>query len=147
MSPSPLADIDRIRDLKARYCRYADTKQWDAVAALFTHDAVMRFHRVDGSLANEVPAAEFARTIGARVGAGQPVHHLFSHEITFTSESTATGVWAMEDLVLHDRAAHPEAPFSRLHGFGHYHDDYRKVDGSWRIAGSRLTRLRLELVD
>ncbi|MEU6440829.1 nuclear transport factor 2 family protein [Streptomyces sp. NPDC047046] len=138
-------DLDRIRELKSRYARYADTKRWDEVAALFTEDAVMRFRDVDGNLVNEVPAAEFARTIGERVGAGQPVHHLFSHEVSFTSETTAEGVWAMEDLIFHDREAHPEAPFSRMHGFGHYHDSYRKTDGEWRISGSELTRLRMEI--
>ncbi|WP_037858950.1 nuclear transport factor 2 family protein [Streptomyces sp. NRRL S-340] len=140
-------DLDQIRDLKARYARYADTKQWEKVAGLFTDDAVMRFRDVDGNLTHEVTAAEFARTIGSRVGAGQPVHHLFSHEVTFASDTTAQGVWAMEDLIFHDREAHPKAPFSFMHGFGHYHDTYRKIDGEWYISGSELTRLRMEIVD
>ncbi|ROO87754.1 SnoaL-like protein [Actinocorallia herbida] len=146
MNAATHADLDRIRELRARYARYADTKRWEEVAGLFTDDAVMRFRGVDGGLLNEVTAAEFAKTIGARVGAGQPVHHLFTHEITFTSDTTAEGVWAMEDLIFHDREAHPEAPFSFMHGFGHYHDTYRKVDGRWRISGCELTRLRLEIV-
>lgn len=68
MNVVPLSDIDQIRDLKARYCRFADAKQWQSVADLFTEDAVMRFHNVDGSLAKEVSVAEFARTVGDRVG-------------------------------------------------------------------------------
>jgi hypothetical protein len=140
------SDLDQIRELKARYARYADTKQWDKVAGLFTADAVMRFRDVDGELLNEVTAAEFARSIGGRVGAGQPVHHLFSHEVTFSSDSTAAGVWAMEDLIFHDRANNPDAPFSFMHGFGHYHDTYRKVGGTWYISGSELTRLRMQIV-
>ncbi|MGV9915356.1 nuclear transport factor 2 family protein [Streptomyces tendae] len=146
MSTPTHTDLDEIRDLKARYARFADTKQWDKVAGLFTDDAVMRFRDVEGNLVNEVSAAEFAQTIGGRVGAGQPIHHLFSHEVTFTSDTTAEGVWAMEDLIFHDRAAHPEAPFSTMHGFGHYHDTYRKVAGTWYIAGSELTRLRMDIV-
>jgi hypothetical protein len=43
--------------------------------------------------------------------------------------------------------AHPEAPFTRMHGFGHYHDTYRKIDGAWRIAGCKLTRIRLDFDD
>ena len=137
------SDLEQIRELKARYCRLADTKQWKEVAALFTEDAVMRFYGVDGGLRNEVTAAEFAATIGARVGAGQPVHHVFSHEIRFTSATTAEGVWAMEDLIFHDRGNDPQAPFETMHGFGHYHDVYRKTADGWRIAGSDLTRLRV----
>ncbi|MGP4012929.1 nuclear transport factor 2 family protein [Streptomyces sp. 4N124] len=139
-------DLDQIRELRARYVRYADTKQWEKMVGVFTDDAVMRFRNVDGTLANVVTAGEFAKTIGDRVGAGQPIHHLFTHEVTFTSDTTAQGVWAMEDRIYHDREAHPEAPFSFLHGFGHYHDTYRKVDGEWRISDCELTRLRLKIV-
>ncbi|WP_121712109.1 nuclear transport factor 2 family protein [Streptomyces sp. E5N91] len=52
----------------------------------------------------------------------------------------------MEDLVFHDRTLHPEAPFDSMHGFGHYHDDYRRTEGGWLIASSELTRLRLDIV-
>ena len=42
---------------------------------------------------------------------------------------------------------------TELHGFGHYHETYRKdvdtdaVDGDsgWRIASSTLTRLRMDI--
>lgn len=146
MQSSHLLDIEQIRDLKARYCRLADTKQWDElVATLFTEDAVFRFFDVDGNLANEVRAAGFATTIGGRVGAGQPIHHVFSHEITFSGDDSAAAVWAMEDRIFHDRQAHPEAPFTAMHGYGHYHERYRRVGGRWRIAGFDLTRLRLEI--
>lgn len=29
-----------------------------------------------------------------------------------------------------------------LHGWGHYHEEYRKVDGVWLISHRKLTRLR-----
>jgi hypothetical protein len=29
-------------------------------------------------------------------------------------------------------------------GYGHYHEEYRKVEGDWRIARLRLTRLHVE---
>lgn len=29
-----------------------------------------------------------------------------------------------------------------LHGYGHYHETYEKIDGRWRIKTSKLTRLR-----
>ncbi|MFF5084447.1 nuclear transport factor 2 family protein [Actinoplanes sp. NPDC000266] len=140
------ADIEQIRDLKARYARLADAKRWADVAALFTDDAVMRFYDVDGVLTRQVTAATFAEVIGGSVGHGQPIHHLFSHEIAFTSDDEATAVWAMEDRIYHDRAAHPESPFTYLHGFGHYHERYRRENGAWRIAGFDQTRLRMEVV-
>jgi 3-phenylpropionate/cinnamic acid dioxygenase small subunit len=38
VSPSDLADIEQIRQLKARYFRFLDTKQWEAWRGLFTDD-------------------------------------------------------------------------------------------------------------
>ncbi len=29
-----------------------------------------------------------------------------------------------------------------LHGYGHYHEEYRKVEGKWLISYRTLTRLR-----
>jgi hypothetical protein len=140
----PVSDIEALRNLKARYCRFADTKQWDHMAALFTDDGVMRFYDVGGILTNTVVAGDIAETIGGRVGDGQPIHHVFSHELELTGADQASGIWAMEDLIFHDTDAHPEAPFAVMHGFGHYHETYRKVDGHWRISTVDLTRVRLD---
>jgi hypothetical protein len=41
----------------------------------------------------------------------------------------------MEDIV--------EFTDSVLHGYGHYHETYRKTAGVWRIATLHLTRLKL----
>jgi hypothetical protein len=32
----------------------------------------------------------------------------------------------------------------RLAGYGHYHETYRVVDGVWKIASSKLTRLHTD---
>jgi hypothetical protein len=31
-----------------------------------------------------------------------------------------------------------------MHGYGHYHETYEKVDGAWRIKSTTLTRLRTD---
>jgi hypothetical protein len=33
---------------------------------------------------------------------------------------------------------------TELHGYGHYHEIYAKLDGHWRIKRSELTRLRMD---
>ncbi|WP_242423801.1 nuclear transport factor 2 family protein, partial [Frankia sp. EI5c] len=58
-------------------------------------------------------------------------------EITLTSPSSATGIWAMED-----RVRFPDG--TELLGFGHYHETYAKVGGAWRISRQKLTRLRMD---
>ena len=32
-------------------------------------------------------------------------------------------------------------------GYGHYHETYEKVDGEWRIASSKLTRLHMDFTE
>ena len=32
----------------------------------------------------------------------------------------------------------------RLHGWGHYHERYRRVDGQWLISYRRLERIRVD---
>jgi hypothetical protein len=66
------------------------------------------------------------------------VHHGHMPEITIVDEMLAHGVWAMYDLV----EPSPTSGFPVLTGFGYYTEDYRRVDGRWRIAGLRLTGLK-----
>ena len=65
------------------------------------------------------------------------VHQCHTPEIDVTSPSTATGIWAMEDML-----RYPDG--TELHGYGHYHETYEKQDGKWRIKLSKLTRLRAD---
>jgi hypothetical protein len=37
------------------------------------------------------------------------------------------------------------APLVDMQGFGHYHEEYRKESGEWKISHSRLTRTRMEV--
>ena len=39
ISTDDLVAVERIRQLKARYCRLFDTKQWERLRAVFTPDA------------------------------------------------------------------------------------------------------------
>ncbi len=66
------------------------------------------------------------------------VHHGHTPEIVLTSDTTATGIWAMEDELWWTNGDVEE----HLHGYGHYHEEYRKVEGKWLISYRTLTRLR-----
>ena len=63
------------------------------------------------------------------------VHHGHMPEISILDAENATVIWAMEDIV--------QLPGLLLQGWGHYHESYRKEKGQWKIASTRLTRLRL----
>ncbi len=127
-------DLEAIKQLKARYFRLMDTKQWDAWRDVFTEDAVLQAspdpeERFEGR--DEI-VAKVSRVLRDAV----TVHHGHMPEIEIHGD-TATGVWAMFDFV--------EMPQLVLHGWGHYHEEYAREDGRWRIRKSRLTRLRLDI--
>ena len=68
------------------------------------------------------------------------VHHAHTPEIEITSETTATGVWAMEDLLWWEDAGETQ----HAHGYGHYYETYEKLDGVWLIASRTIRRLRMD---
>ncbi|MBD0297863.1 MAG: nuclear transport factor 2 family protein, partial [Flavisolibacter sp.] len=47
-------DVEKIRVLRARYCRFLDTKQWDAFSQLLTEDIVIEFYDPSGTLQMKV---------------------------------------------------------------------------------------------
>ncbi|WP_331737702.1 nuclear transport factor 2 family protein [Streptomyces sp. NBC_00019] len=147
-----LAIIEDIRRVMARYVHHADRHRWHDLAGLFTPDATFTPHRPDGSILLRMEGRD---GIEAGVGSsGGPddilIHHLFSDEIDVESATSARGVWAMEDIVTRQEVparqeGEPdELAFKGLHGYGHYHGRFVKVDGTWYIAQLEQTRLRLD---
>jgi hypothetical protein len=141
-----LAAIEAIKQLKARYFRSMDTKDWAGLEAVFAPDAELDMR---GEAADKSKAAEGLVVGGAKVAAFirnavidlVTVHHGHMPEIEITSPTTAKGIWAMEDLL-----RWPEgAALKTLHGFGHYHETYRRLADGWRIQTSTLTRLRVDI--
>jgi uncharacterized protein (TIGR02246 family) len=131
-------DIEEIKKLKARYFRTLDTKDWVGMRNVFTDDVVVDTTDSGGSVvagADEFMA--FLREILADV---VTVHHGHMPEIELTSATTATGIWAMQDILEWPNG-------SRLYGYGHYHETYVKTDDEWRIASTTLTRLRRDITE
>jgi uncharacterized protein (TIGR02246 family) len=129
-------DVEAIKRLKARYFRTMDTKRWDEMRAVFADDVVMDTTASGGSVitgAEEV--MDFLRDTLDNV---ITVHQGHMPEIEVTSPTTATGIWALHDLLLWSNGA-------RLQGYGHYHETYAKLDGEWRIASLTLTRVHMDL--
>lgn len=134
-----MGDIEAIRQLKARYFRLMDTKQWDEMRSVFTADV-----RVDVSAdgAGQFDGVDaFMAMLEPTLRGVVSVHHGHMPEITLTSATTASGIWAMEDRLYFP----PETGMAELHGAGHYHETYEKIDGEWRIASMTLTRLRVDI--
>lgn len=137
-----LLALEEIRQLKARYFRCVDTKDWDGYAAVFADDV---HFDITADVPDCILTSPSAIVEMTRLGLSNcvSVHHGHCPEITFTSDTSATGVWAMEDMLRW--APGSGAPIHTLHGFGHYHETYRRIDGRWRIQSLRLTRLRVDV--
>ena len=135
-----LVAIEEIRQLKARYFRCMDVKDWDGLTNVFAPDAVLD---MSGEMGPDAEPGVGVTTGQAAIGAFMKtaveeittVHHGHMSEITVTSPTTATGIWAMEDMLRWPNG-------QEMHGYGHYHETYEKVGGAWKIKTETLTRLR-----
>jgi hypothetical protein len=139
-----LMATEEIKQLKARYFRCMDTKDWAGFEQVFATDAVMdmssemRDQTTRGGITRG--AAQIAAMVRAVVGPVVTVHHGHMPEIDITSPTTASAVWAMED-----KLRWPEGSSVRaMHGYGHYHETYERTDEGWRIKTITLTRLRVD---
>jgi hypothetical protein len=138
-------ELESIKRLKARYFRCMDTKDWEGWSGVFTEDASLEFDLAVSTLGR--PGQPAPKLVGREAilayvseafATNQTVHHGHMPEIELLSDTEARAVWAMEDIVDDgDRV---------VHGYGHYHDTYRKVGDAWRIASVHLTRIRLSQV-
>jgi hypothetical protein len=133
-----LVEVESIKQLKARYCRYLDTKDWDSWRSVFTDDFVGDTTDAGGRVIVGVDdfIAYTRNTIGKASQA--TVHQVYAPEIELTSATSAWGIWALNDVV-------SLVPALTLHGYGHYHETYEKIDGRWHIRSSKLTRLREDI--
>jgi hypothetical protein len=134
-----LLEVEAIKQLKARYCRHLDAKNWRAWRELFTTDFVSDISEAGGTVI--FGADRFVAFTRKQLGKASQVtvHQVHAPEIELTSETTARGVWALNDVVR-------LVPGLTLNAYGHYHETYEKGDGHWRIKTSKLTRLREDIV-
>src|SRR6476620_648095 len=103
---------------------------------VFTDDVVIDTAEAGGQVARG--ADEFMAFLREALGDAVTVHQGHMPEIDLTSETTATGIWALNDIIIIWSSG------MRLDGYGHYHETYEKFDGEWRIKSSKLTRLHTD---
>jgi len=114
-----------------------DTKDWDGMRQVFTDDVVMDTTEAGGGLVRG--AEEFLTFLRETLDGTVTVHQGHMPEIELTSDTTAVGIWALNDIVIWPNG-------TRLDGYGHYHETYEKGADGWRIKSSKLTRLHADFV-
>lgn len=138
-----LIAIEEIRQLKARYFRCVDAKDWAGYRDVFAEDVEFDVS-VDVPDAGVIVGADAAVAVPQSSLAGDvvTVHHGHQSEIEILSDTAAKGIWAMEDRIWWGPQS--DAPGQFMHGMGHYHETYEKTAQGWRIKSLRLSRLRVD---
>jgi len=136
MRDTTFEDFEAIKRLKARYFRFIDTQQWDDLKQVFSEDATLKWGPEDEQVM--VGREAILAGLRANLAGAKTIHHGHMPEIELIDETNARGIWAMFDRVDHPRY--------RLTGYGHYHEDYVKQGGTWRIRRLHLTRLHEERI-
>jgi len=134
----PMDDIEAIKRLKARYFRTMDTKDWAGMRAVFADDVVVDTSESGGGAIAGADA--FMAFLEETLRDVITVHQGHMPEIELRSATTATGIWAMQDTLKWPNG-------TELHGYGHYHETYVKIGDEWRIASTKLTRLRMDFTE
>jgi hypothetical protein len=136
-----LIALEEIKQVKARYFRCMDTKDWAAFEAVFAPDATADYSSEgDAKEWTASGAANIVAFVRKAVGPAISVHHGHMAEVEVLSPTSARGIFAMEDLIWW-----PEGSCRKtLHGWGHYHETFEKIGGKWHIKTLKLTRLRVE---
>jgi hypothetical protein len=129
-----MGDLEKLRQLKARYFRTMDPKDWAAMREVFTDDLVMDTSSSGGGVIEGADA--FMTFLSGILKDVITVHHGHMPELEITSPTTAKGVWAMEDFLVWPSGM-------EMRGYGHYHETYEKQGDDWRIKTSKLTRLHV----
>jgi hypothetical protein len=130
-----LVDIEAIKQLKAAYIRFADTKQWSEWGKLFTEDC-----RLDTEAGLHHGRDTVVKVISDSLKNGRTVHRVTQPEITITGADTASAIWAMHDVV----SITLDGQEHTFRGYGYYYEDYVRTSEGWRLKSGKLVRQQVE---
>lgn len=134
MTPDDLVDLELIKRVKYRYLRCLDQKLWDDLDEVLTDDAVADYSGGEYRFEGRAAIVDFLRrNMGAETFHSS--HRVHQPEIDLTSPTSATGVWAMDDVVVMTDWD------LTVRGAAFYTDEYAKGDdGRWRISRTGYKR-------
>ncbi|EJN18323.1 hypothetical protein PMI35_06170 [Pseudomonas sp. GM78] len=131
-----LLTLEAIRNLRLRYCHHLDANRMDALAQLFTDDAICQVDRA-GWRGRDAIAQGLSEAFSAfdqqQRGAYPFLHAVSNHWIEILDEDRAEGRCYLIDFAT--QRAPGQNPLLLV---GLYADEYRRVDGQWLISRTRL---------
>lgn len=133
-----LLEVHAIQRLKHRYLRSLDQKDWDGLRSCLAEDCQASYGGGARQLSGREAIMDFLTESMGSTGM-LTSHRCTQPEIELTGPDSATGVWALEDVVIHQDFG------VTIHGASFYEDVYRKVDGEWQIASTGYKRTYEEI--
>lgn len=131
-----LLDREEIRQLRTLYAHHLDSNNIAALDQVFSADAVVEVTvgKMEGLAAIRSGLADaFVLFDRDRHGSYPFLHAILNHWITLTGPDTAQGRCYLIDF---ETASKPDP--NPLLLLGLYADEYRRIDGHWRITHTRL---------
>jgi hypothetical protein len=136
-----LLAIEEIKRVKSKYFYGVDHQDWELWRReVFTSDISMLMP--DSQPDPIVGLDEVLTWVKPIMKGAVSIHHGHMPDIELLSDTTAKGMWAMEDQIFWPDAT--ATGLTYLHGWGHYHETYERTPAGWRIKTCRLSRLRVE---
>ena len=128
--------MERIKQVKYRYCRGIDTCDLALLKTVFTEDAEIDY--IGGSYRFEAKGRDaILQAVEKSFHKEFVAAHSVTHPIIdVKGNGTATGEWRLTDYAINLR----EANLTTI-GAAEYRDRYRLIEGQWRIARSTYTRI------
>ena len=137
---SQLEELEAIKQVKYRYLRFIDCKQWTELRDVFTEDVTVTYDK------GRYSADGLDAVIGFLLGTLErtdvaSMHQVHCPELEITSSTTAKGVWYFHDHVVNPGEVSGGMPgHSILQGAGFYEDVYIKIAGEWKIKHTGYER-------
>ena len=124
-----LEAFELIKQVKYRYFRALDTKNWALLSACLTNDSIARYDDGKYSFDGREQIVSFLKH--ALNSTSKITLHQGHHpELDLEDDNNAKGIWYLRNIVIDlDRN-------TTLRGAGFYNDKYQKIDGNWLISST-----------
>ncbi|KAK1594966.1 uncharacterized protein LY79DRAFT_511436 [Colletotrichum navitas] len=134
---------ETIRRKKARYCRFADSLEFDRFDTIMLPEFTFEGVGPDGAVIVEnglrcrwESRADWVAHFSASLGAMQSIHLVDAGDLEQVAEDEVRAIFG---LIYH--AGTPGTDGLHVTGAGHYYETWKKVDGDWFMASSSMKRL------
>lgn len=124
-----LLDLRAVEQLKYRYLRTLDTKDWEGFEACFLPEATGDYNGL--VFADRAALVDYMR---ANLGEGMLTLHQVHHPEIEIDGDTATGRWYLQDRVI------VSAFDFMLEGASFYEDRYVRTEDGWRVSHTGYRR-------